>query len=121
MPKPIQRDHRLLTQVRLDNLLSFGPGSPALPMAKLNVLIGPNGSGKSNLFEAIALMRATIDDFRNVLREGGGFAEWIWKGNRKSQAAVDFVVRPPQCKTSLRLPGKPISAGSPTETGPRNS
>jgi predicted ATPase len=58
-------------------------------MEKLNVLIGPNGSGKPNLIEAIALMRATHGDFRNVLREGGGFAEWIWKRNRKSQATVD--------------------------------
>jgi len=102
MPKPIQRDHRLLTRIRLDNLLSFGPESPALPMEKLNVLIGPNGSGKSNLIEAIALMRAAHGDFRDVLMEGGGFAEWIWKGNRKGQATVDFVVRPPKGKVPLR-------------------
>ena len=102
MPKLSQRDHRLLTQVRLDNLLSFGPGSPALPLEKLNVLIGPNGSGKSNLIEAISLMRATHGDFRSILREGGGFAEWIWKGDRKKPATVDFVVHPPNSKVPLR-------------------
>ncbi len=102
MPKPIQPDHRLLTQIRLDNLLSFGPGSPALPMEKLNVLIGPNGSGKSNLIEAIALMRATHGDFQDALRQGGGYAEWIWKGDRASQATIDFVVNSLEDKPPLR-------------------
>lgn len=102
MSNPIERDHRLLTQVRLDNLLSFGPGSAPLPMEKLNVLIGPNGSGKSNLIEAVALMRATHGDFQDVLRQGGGSAEWIWKGDRANQATLDFVVSSLKDKSPLR-------------------
>jgi predicted ATPase len=53
------RDKLLLREIRLTNLLSFGPETEALPMERLNVFIGPNGSGKSNLIEALALMRAT--------------------------------------------------------------
>jgi len=93
MSEAKKRDHRLLTEIRLDNLLSFGPGSPALPLEALNVLIGPNGSGKSNLIEAVALMRATHADLQKVLRQGGGSAEWIWKGARRDRAAVEFVVK----------------------------
>ena len=36
-----------LQSLRLDGLLSFAPGSEAIPLTGLNVLIGPNGSGKS--------------------------------------------------------------------------
>jgi chromosome segregation ATPase len=38
-----------LRSLRLDGLLSFPPGSDAIQLTPLNVLIGPNGSGKSNL------------------------------------------------------------------------
>jgi predicted ATPase len=71
-------------------------------MEKLNVLIGPNGSGKSNLIEAVALMRATHGDFQDVLRQGGGSAEWIWKGERANQATLDFVVSSLKYKSPLR-------------------
>ena len=91
MTDPIQRDNRLLTQIRLDNVLSFGPGSPALPLEKLNVLIGPNGSGKSNLLEAIALLRSSTTDWRPVISKGGGVGEWIWKGQPHEPASVEAV------------------------------
>lgn len=41
----------MIRQIKLSNLLSFGPDTPALELESLNVLIGPNGSGKSNFIE----------------------------------------------------------------------
>jgi predicted ATPase len=69
-----------LKSLRLDGLLSFPPGSEAIPLTGLNVLIGPNGSGKSNLIEAIELLHATPTSFANAIREGDGVREWLWKG-----------------------------------------
>jgi predicted ATPase len=71
---------RLIRKIRLVNLLSYGPTSKAVSLQPLNVLIGPNASGKSNLIEALMLLASTPDDLRAVLREGGGVAEWPWKG-----------------------------------------
>lgn len=62
---------RLLRQLTPQNLLSFGPATPPLALESLNLLIGPNGSGKSNLLEAIALLRATAGDLRQVVSRGG--------------------------------------------------
>lgn len=101
MSNPAQ-DHRLLAEIRLDNLLSFGPGTPALPLEKLNVLIGPNGSGKSNLLEAIALLRASTTDWRPVISKGGGVGEWIWKGQPHEQASVEAVFVNPRGSEPLR-------------------
>jgi len=50
----------MIREIHLENLLSFGPDSPALPLRGLNVLIGPNGSGKSNLIEAIGLLQSRL-------------------------------------------------------------
>ena len=56
----------------------------------LNVLIGPNGSGKSNLIEALELLAATPHDLAGAVREGGGPAEWLWKGpDRRAAAAIE--------------------------------
>ena len=91
MSKRTREDRRLLTHIRLDNLLSFGPATPAVPLANLNVLIGPNGSGKSNLLEAIALLRSSTTDWRPVISRGGGVSEWIWKGQPHEPASVEAV------------------------------
>src|SRR5687768_3671618 len=104
------QDKGLLREVRLSNLLSFGPETRALPMERLNVFIGPNGAGKSNLIEALALMRATPvlpqatsnADVRGVLRRGGGAAEWVWKGAKGKVAAVELVVDNPRGPQALR-------------------
>lgn len=69
-----------IRKLRLDGLLSFAPGSEAFELRDLNVLIGPNGSGKSNLIEALNLLSATPRDFAATVRDGGGPAEWLWKG-----------------------------------------
>jgi len=83
MKETLDQDKRLLREIRLTNLLSFGPETETLPLERLNVFIGPNGAGKSNLIEALALMRAapvmpqstSNADVRGVLRRGGGVGE----------------------------------------------
>lgn len=85
-----------LDSLRLDALLSFRPGSDPIALTPLNVLIGPNGSGKSNLIEAIELLHATPTAFAAAIRDGGGAAEWLWKGGpggSKKGATIDAVVR----------------------------
>lgn len=75
------------------NFLSFGPDNTGIDLQALNVFIGPNGSGKSNLIESISLMRSAPKEFRDVTRKGGGVGEWIWKGDPKGVAKVEWEVR----------------------------
>ncbi|MGD0093396.1 MAG: AAA family ATPase [Planctomycetota bacterium] len=92
----------MVRQIKLQNLLSFGPETPPLPLENLNILIGPNGSGKSNLIEALALIRSTPGDMRAVVRRGGGTAEWIWKGQMIAPATIELVANGPKEISSLR-------------------
>ena len=71
---------KTIQRLRLDSFLSFPPGSEAIDLEPLNVLIGPNGSGKSNLIEAIELLHATPTNLAAAIRDGGGAEEWLWKG-----------------------------------------
>jgi predicted ATPase len=106
----IERDETIVREIRLTNLLSFGPKTASLPLGPLNILIGPNGAGKSNLIEALALMRATPvlprttsnSDVRGVLRKGGGAAEWIWKGGKGQAAELELLVSDARGGRSLR-------------------
>ena len=82
-----------IQKLRLGGLLSFAPDSEAFGLRDLNVLIGPNGSGKSNLIEALELLAATPHDFAATVRDGGGPAEWLWKG--------DDAVRPAEIEAVL--------------------
>jgi predicted ATPase len=92
-----------IQKIRLDGFLSFAPGTEALELRALNVLIGANGSGKSNLIEAFELLRATPTNFTDTIRDGGGPAEWIWKGeNGVGHAQIDAEVRVPLIKRPLR-------------------
>jgi len=110
MKESDQKDHRVLRSIKPQNLLSFGPETPALELEALNVLIGPNGSGKSNLIEALCLMRATPAqpqatsnaDVRGVIRRGGGAQEWIWQGAKDEPATVELVINNPTGKQPLR-------------------
>jgi len=72
----------------LHGLLSFPPAMKPIELRPLNVLIGPNGSGKSNLIEALELLRSTPTDFAAAIRDGGGAAEWLWKGKNPATAAT---------------------------------
>ena len=111
MKESDQKDHRVLRSIKLTNLLSFGPETPALELEALNVFIGPNGSGKSNLIEALALMRATTAqpqttstaDVRGVIRRGGGSREWIWQGAGNQPASVELVITNPMGKPLRHL------------------
>jgi predicted ATPase len=104
------QDKRLLREIRLTNLLSFGPAAEPLLLERLNVFIGPNGAGKSNLIEALALMRATPvlpqatsnADVRGVVRRGGGATEWIWKGAKDKAAEIEMVISNPKGQQPLR-------------------
>jgi predicted ATPase len=85
-----------LRSLRLDALLSFRPGSDPIALTPLNVLIGPNGSGKSNLIEAIELLHATPTAFAAAIRDGGGAAEWLWKGEgggSTKDATIDAIIQ----------------------------
>ena len=80
-------DAVLFQRLKLTNLLSFGPDSPALELRPLNVLIGPNGSGKSNFIEAISLLSAVPTDLKQPIDAGGGVRNWIWRGESKARVA----------------------------------
>ena len=71
---------RFIRTIRLDSILSYGPGGEELSLEPLNVFIGPNASGKSNLIEALSLLAAAPRDLQAPIREGGGIHDWIWKG-----------------------------------------
>ena len=83
---------RFIQSVQVDGLLSFPPEMETLELSSLNVLIGPNASGKSNFIEMLELLRATPTDFAAAIRDGGGAAEWLWKGSNPIRAAEIAVV-----------------------------
>ena len=84
----------MLTRIKAQNLLSFGPEGIDLELPALTVLIGPNGSGKSNLLETVGLLRGAPSDLSSPIREGGGVTDWIWKGfkDRLPTASVEATL-----------------------------
>ena len=94
--------HMLLKEIRLENLLSFGPDGGILPLGSLNVLIGPNGSGKSNLIEAISLLQSAPRVLASPVRDGGGIRDWLWKAAARPTATLNVVVENPQGSVPLR-------------------
>lgn len=78
--------------VKLDSFLSFAPDTPSTTLEGLNVIIGPNASGKSNLLEAFELLKATPTDFAAAMRDGGGAAEWLWKGSDNNAPTATLAV-----------------------------
>jgi len=93
---------RMLRSLRLKNVLSYGSNGEAIDLEPLNVLIGPNASGKSNLIEAISLLAATPKDLLAPIREGGGAAEWIWKGELSARAELEATLYYPDGVMPLR-------------------
>ena len=79
---------RLIRNLSVRGLLSYGPSSKAVEFLALNVLIGPNASGKSNLLEAIGLLQAAPTDLSVPARKGGGLTEWFWKGAGTAQCRM---------------------------------
>lgn len=101
---------KFIHRLEMRGLLSFPPDMEPFELHDLNVLIGPNGSGKSNVIEAIELLRATPTDFAAAIRDGGGAAEWFWKGESTTKVAaihIETVKR----STGLNTPneGRPLS------------
>jgi predicted ATPase len=82
----------LLKNLKVTNLLSFGPDSGSVPLANLNVLIGPNGSGKSNFLEAISLLQAAPKNLCSPVKEVGGVRDWLWKGSGNAVASLEATV-----------------------------
>ena len=74
--------------IRPTGILSFAPDCEPISLNPLNVLIGPNGSGKSNLMELFELLRAAATDLAGAIRDGGGVGEWLWKGEKKTEAGI---------------------------------
>ncbi|MDE0233920.1 MAG: AAA family ATPase [bacterium] len=94
---------RFLHSIRLQNILSFGPDTPELPLEPLNVLIGPNASGKSNLIEALSLLAAAPRNLQETIRKGGGIHEWLWKGaGQLGTASLAVTVKSPEGSLPLR-------------------
>ncbi len=94
---------RFLRTIRLENILSFGPDTPEIPLEPLNVFIGPNASGKSNLIEVLALLAAAPRDIQVPIREGGGVRDWLWKGATGTRSAsVDVTIESLGASVALR-------------------
>ncbi|MCX6641220.1 MAG: AAA family ATPase [bacterium] len=103
-------EKRLIHKLKLHNILSFGDPPVEIELKSLNVLIGPNGSGKSNLIEVINFLRAAPKDLAAPIREGGGIAEWIWKGNgnpkdpsQRESAEIESLILYPAFRDEIRL------------------
>lgn len=97
---------RFIKSIRLDNILSYGPGTEEFTLEPLNVLIGPNASGKSNLIEIIALLAATPVDLQHRILLGGGAREWIWKGSEQLgistiEVTVESILEPIRYRLSF--------------------
>jgi predicted ATPase len=96
-------DRRFIRSITLRNFLSFGSEPMQLEARSLNVLIGPNASGKSNLIEALGLLNAAPKDLTAPIREGGGIAEWLWKGASDNPVAeIEVTVQPLEGDVPLR-------------------
>ena len=102
-------------------VLSFAPDSEPLPLTPLNVLIGPNGSGKSNLIEIFELLKALPTDLAEVIRDGGGIGEWLWKGGipnvarLTSDLTIDAELQVPGVEPLLRYMVEFRAAGQRSE------
>jgi len=83
----------LISKLKLRNLLSYDDDGVSLPLRNLNIVVGVNGSGKSNLIEAISLLSASPKELVDVVRDGGGIGDWLWKGSKNPTAEIEAVLR----------------------------
>lgn len=85
-----------LKSLKLSGLLSFPRDAEPIPLTPLNVMIGPNASGKSNLIESLELLHAAPTAFADAIRDGGGAAEWLWKGQKAAKpASIEAIISAP--------------------------
>lgn len=95
----------LFNRIKIDGMLSFGPGAEGLDLelAPLNILIGPNGSGKSNLLEAFSLLHASPVSLPAPVKEMGGVREWLWKGETPAkEASIEALLNLPSSPQVIR-------------------
>ena len=84
---------RFIETIRMENILSYGPGKEPFSLEPLNVLIGPNSSGKSNLIETLSLLAQAPEDLQEPIRKGGGVGDWLWKGvDPADTATIDVTI-----------------------------
>ena len=96
--------------IRLENILSFGPGGVELEMEPLTVLIGPNGSGKSNFIDVMGLLKALPTDVDAAVRERGGPEDWVWKGEPQlAKVAVGLKGPSSGLLSMINVPGQDLS------------
>ncbi len=79
---------KFIQTIRLDSVLSYGPGTEEFPLESLNVLIGPNASGKSNLIETLSILAGAPTDLQDPILKGGGVNSWLWKGAEQPPTAT---------------------------------
>jgi len=96
-------EKRLIKEMKLENLLSFGSPSTKLALNNLNIVIGINGSGKSNLIDAVSLLQAAPTALAVPIRKGGGIRDWLWRGSNEIPTALLEVITPPATKGNLDL------------------
>ena len=83
-----EQSMRIIQRLRMPGVLSFPPDMDFFELQSLNVLIGSNASGKSNFIEVLGLLNALPTDFAAAIRDGGGAAEWLWKGSAQPAPAT---------------------------------
>jgi len=94
---------RTINSIKLKNILSFGSEGQEIELQPLNVLIGPNASGKSNFIEVLRLMSYLPRDIGKPISDGGGIAEWLWKGgNPNPVAEIEMLFTAAQNRHSIR-------------------
>ncbi|NLX27009.1 MAG: AAA family ATPase [Lentisphaerae bacterium] len=95
----------LFNRIKIDGMLSFGPGAEGLDLelAPLNILVGANGSGKSNLLEAFSLLHASPVNLPSPVKEMGGVKEWLWKGETQAKIAnLEAIINVSSSKQPVR-------------------
>jgi len=97
-----------IQRLGMSGLLSFSDDMEPLELQPLNVLIGPNGSGKSNVIETLELLRAIPTDFAAAIRDGGGAAEWLWKGMDSQRRAAIHIQTAGRSMGLATLTGRPL-------------
>ncbi len=70
----------VIGRLELKDILSFGPDSPPVELAPLNVVIGPNASGKSNLIRVLHLLSGVPKGEFLCAPDGSLSDDWIRRG-----------------------------------------
>jgi predicted ATPase len=79
-----------ISEIALENFLSYGERQDPVSLGPLNVVIGANGSGKTSLLEAIEVIRNTPGTVNKPIREGGGISEWLNKSDPHQPAVANI-------------------------------